>query len=1161
YSSDEDGIHNWLQPKQTSTLDDLHRDSDDHFAANRGDTDGEKEYNNILDAWTNDADERRSRRLQSLENFNQANAQQESSKTRGHEDRNIPRENNAQLLPTSNNLELPYNDLSQLQAIRSNVPAILMASGPGTGKSHVLSLRIAYLLQKYLKRKQQNGGIMYGDDDEAGDECTTPDSMVILSFTNRDAERLKERALDYLFPNEQQTWRDETSRQLWAGTMHAFSLAILHKYGPSSSPVRVLPARAMRNHVSSSLRTLLNSDDGGEKPSSKNRKLQSRHLQALEDVGHSRSILCQNIVRCIDLWKEANLPLTPPESAAGGEDRSIEGDYQHEYQQKEVRVRKACLELAMRLGISKSSALLALDVYPEYQARHAAAGTADPSDLAGMAYRLLVDDPTALQLLRSKLKHIIVDEYQDMSVSQHSLLRLVVRGVINENEATATGDKRKKRKAERRRRRKLPVLLEPSHQKRRLKASSRSHANFHQSYSVPSIFCAGDASQSIYGWRGGAPELTIHGFRRDFPQGVIAPLGTCYRLPNDIVEAAAMLLPMGQDGTEEILDEETSYDVSPAAAAKLASSIMDASDSGNVDASDLLVDDSNTNMNMSSRHRSAEDRVRLGNQLLLSKGMQKLDSTVVIHGLWDYREEAKYIASTIRRRSKKRRKELLSALSNLDDGISFSPDKELLDLTDVAVMVRSSNQLLAIKEALKDVGIPFVADGSRQNDAHTKEEEEAHNWLSQKRAKQVKTIPMKPATIMTMHRSKGEEFDDVYLAGWTEGSFPHPDAVSSNRVHEERRLAYVALTRSRQRVVITHSFIQRVLNYGRDGRKKYVTGQVQPSRFLYEMVPSKRIEDGAASSNDQSSDIPWLPSSDNKGTVWNRSAGIKEIVAGQNLPDFFQKTYQQPKGYVAKRSELRQFTNVSQASPAPLSTDSGPSKTKHIGKIPQKTPLEIVEKGLRDIIALRKKGASKKYSPIFKTMLASFFQLRRGNALVFASGTKSKQTQNESVYALVEAPVDDLVKKPLGRCTATQLGHYLAYLILKPGNSAPNSNPKSESTDIHLSKLNSEASHKESLDVIANGLRDIVVHRKKGASKKYSPIFKEMLATLFQLRRGNALVFAFGTKSTQTRNESVNALVEASADDLVKKPLGKCTATQLGHYLAYLILTNSDMSN
>ena len=86
---------------------------------------------------------------------------------------------------------------------------------------------------------------------------------------------------------------------------------------------------------------------------------------------------------------------------------------------------------------------------------------------------------------------------------------------------------------------------------------------------------------------------------------------------------------------------------------------------------------------------------------------------------------------------------------------------------------------------------------------------------------------------------------------------------------------------------------------------------------------------------------------------------------------------------------------------------------------------------MKDIVVLRKKGANKKLRPVFKEMLSSFFQIQRGNALVFASGVKSKQTQNGSVYALVEASSDELEKKPLAKCTATQLGHYFGLLWSK----------------------------------------------------------------------------------------------------------------------------------
>ncbi|KAL7547693.1 hypothetical protein ACHAWF_010974 [Thalassiosira exigua] len=1016
YSSEEGGIHNWLHQSSFSDNVLLETDSDSGFGANTwGEIKADDEDVSIIDDWTNDAVTRRKRRLQSLERFNRATSQSIASAS--------GEEPSVEKSGTRNNLELPYNDLSQLQVIQSNAPAILLPSGPGTGKSHVLSLRIAYLLQKFLKCKRD--GVLLED------SCS-PDSIVIMSFTSRDADRLKERALDYLFSQDEDAhvWKNETSRQLWSGTMHAFSLAILHKYGPCSSPMRVLPAKEMRNRVLASLRTLLN-PRVGEKATEK-RALQSRHLQALNDVGQSRSILYQNIVRCIDLWKESLILLTTSElflsdslQGRAQEEHSVQENHR-DYLQRELGVRKACMELAKRLGIPKSSALLALDILPEYQARHAAAGTEDPSGLAGMAYRLLLDQPKSLHSLRCKLKHIIVDEYQDMSVSQHALLRLVVRGIVDEDKSKMAGAARTKRQSNQRRRRKLPVLLEPSDHKRRFRASSRSVLR--QGYSIPSIFCAGDASQSIYGWRGGAPELTLHGFRRDYPQGIVAPLGTCYRLPNDIIAAAEMLLPIETDGEVEIEDSESlSYDVSPAAAVKAASWIKKS----------LASIFSGVSKPVIFRRPSEGHSIRLGNKLLLAKGMQKLDSTVTIHGLWDYREEAKYIASTIRRRSKERRKALLNALTNLDNDVSLTSDEEILDVTDVAVMVRSSKQLHIIKEALENAGIPFVNSEGKDADAHTKKEG-SQSWLLQKRSRpsSKQCIPIKPVTIMTMHRSKGEEFDDCYLVGWTEGDFPHPEAVSSNRVHEERRLAYVAMTRARQRVTITHSKTKRVLHYGRNGRKKHVTSQVQPSRFIYEIVPSKSVEDGNASNKGTRSDLPLIPSpdSDHSGTFWDRSAGVKEYVAGQNVPHFFQKSWAQPKGYVAKRADLRQFTNVDMMTPQTNDklVDVVPT-TKQRESIPQISPLEIIETGLKDIVVLRQKGASKKYVLVFKEMLASFFQIRRGSALVFQD--KKRQARNGSVHAMVEEPAHELVKRPLGKCTATQLGHYLAYLILVPEKS------------------------------------------------------------------------------------------------------------------------------
>jgi len=80
--------------------------------------------------------------------------------------------------------------------------------------------------------------------------------------------------------------------------------------------------------------------------------------------------------------------------------------------------------------------------------------------------------------------------------------------------------------------------------------------------------------------------------------------------------------------------------------------------------------------------------------------------------------------------------------------------------------------------------------------------------------------------LMTVHAAKGLEFDHVYIVGMEEGSFPHRNAVEEQRMEEERRLMYVALTRARFCLTLSHT------------RKKRRFGQIEiqsPSPFLSEL--------------------------------------------------------------------------------------------------------------------------------------------------------------------------------------------------------------------------------------------------------------------------------------------------------------------------------------
>ena len=91
-------------------------------------------------------------------------------------------------------------------------------------------------------------------------------------------------------------------------------------------------------------------------------------------------------------------------------------------------------------------------------------------------------------------------------------------------------------------------------------------------------------------------------------------------------------------------------------------------------------------------------------------------------------------------------------------------------------------------------------------------------------------------TLMTMHAAKGLEFDYLFLAGWEEGVFPSQRSIEesgSKGLEEERRLAYVALTRARKKIYIT---------YVNQNRYSYASHDHNlPSRFINEL-PKDLVE-------------------------------------------------------------------------------------------------------------------------------------------------------------------------------------------------------------------------------------------------------------------------------------------------------------------------------
>ena len=493
----------------------------------------------------------------------------------------------------------------------------------------------------------------------------------------------------------------------------------------------------------------------------------------------------RQLAALIDKWK--NRGLTPPDLDAGDKEAYADGKGGH--------------------------------FYALYQARLKTLNACDFGDLLLHMLVILKNHRDVLEQYQQRFKYILVDEYQDTNASQYLWLRLLAQARKN-------------------------------------------------------ICCVGDDDQSIYSWRG-AEVANILRFEKDFPGATVIRLEQNYRSTPQILAAASALIAQNSDRLGKTLWTELDagdkvrvvgvWD-GPEEARRVGEELEDLQRRRvSLDRAAILVraqfqtrefEDRFIAIGMPYRivggfrfYERAEIRDALAYLRLVQSPADDLAFERIVNvpkrGLGD-----KAVAR-IHQFARIDRTPLFHAASRITETDELTPQARR-QLANFVAMMRgwqSKAGELSHPELtqliLDESGYTAMLQADRSAEAAGRLEnlselvrameeydsleaflEHVSLVMDRDNDDQTETV-----TIMTIHAAKGLEFDHVFLAGWEDGVFPSQRAMDEGgtaSLEEERRLAYVAITRARQRASIYHAANRRI--YG-----QWMSSI--PSRFIGEIPP------------------------------------------------------------------------------------------------------------------------------------------------------------------------------------------------------------------------------------------------------------------------------------------------------------------------------------
>ena len=627
---------------------------------------------------------------------------------------------------------------SQSDAVTSLQGPLLVLSGAGTGKTRVLTSRLAELVASGTAK---------------------PWNILAVTFTNKAAREMKGRIGEMVGPMVE---------QVWLGTFHS------------------LAAKMLRRHADlvglKSDFTILDSDD---------QVRLVKQLMAAENIDPKRWP-ARMVAGVISRWKDRGLV---PEKITLAE----AGDVANGRMQK---------------------------LYKDYQARLVTLNAVDFGDLLLHMLTIFQNHADVLADYHGRITHIMVDEYQDTNVAQYLWLRLL------------TGQRN-------------------------------------------NLCCVGDDDQSIYGWRG-AEVGNILRFESDFPGAKTVRLEENYRSTGHILAAASTVISRNETRLGKTLftsaDDGEKVRVNGywdgADEARTISSHIESIqlDGHHLSQIAVLVRAGFQTREFEERfiaiglpyrvvgarfYERAEIRDAIAYLRLIAQPADDLAFERIINvpkrGLGTASIQAIHI------QARASQKPLLAAAIDLIETEELRPAARTALGGFVQDIGRWRNQIGSLHQGdlarmvLDESGYTSMWQMDKSPDAEGRLENLTELVSAMQDFDSLQgflehislvmdgdTVSEQgEVTLMTLHAAKGLEFDTVFLPGWEEGIFPSQRTMDENGaigLEEERRLAYVGITRARKNVHISFASSRRV------------HGQWQsaiPSRFVQELPAENIIEDMA----------------------------------------------------------------------------------------------------------------------------------------------------------------------------------------------------------------------------------------------------------------------------------------------------------------------------